>query len=796
MFVARTDQNAMPVPAAGFCGLNQHKHLTFEEVDGQSTEHSFRKKGGMIREGIKNPLVLEFFHTLVWSTMKGFQSIKSGATSTLFARLLLSLSLMSSVGLAANKLWSLQPVHRPEVPAVASQSTNPIDAFIAQKYKEKGLQPTAPADKLTLLRRVYFDLIGLPPTIAEQEAFLRDTAPDAYEKVVDKLLANPQHGVRWARHWLDVLRYADLDGIDGAIMPAASGIHLWRDWVISALNADLPYDQFVRAQLLGNRSRQITTMTATGQRVHVEADPQDDFALGFLARGAMSRENSGQDLALSAVETVSSAFMGMTVGCAKCHDHKFDPIKQTDFYQMKALFDPLVVRKIILATPAEIFANGQKIEEYKRQKAPIDVAIEKLIAPYRTRLYDERVGMLTPEVQAILHKPEKDRTVAEQKIADDYYPTLRIDPSKIKEVMSAEDLAQYKVLQKQQGAFVAPSTLPTYWTVVEDSARLKEKSYVLTTGDPTRPEKDHPVEPGFPFKPADVDFREGRREGFVTWLTAGDNPLFARVAVNRIWQWHFGEGLQRVSSDFGLLGNRPSNQPLLDYLAAEFVAHDYDMKWLHRLIVTSDTYKLASKPSAAQVAVDREIDPNNTYLWHFRLQRLEAEPVWDSILYDAGDLDLSVGGKSFRLPPTGEPDKNLPQAMKVFDTHTNRRALYMARGYVPSHDAMPDFLQAFDADDGRVPCPLRGQTVTAPQALFMMNNELIEKESQKLAHVVLRRAANNLPVAVSLAYRTAIGRPPTAGETQQALRYLQNNPTRFDGFTWMLLNLDEFLYVR
>jgi hypothetical protein len=432
-------------------------------------------------------------------------------------------SAASPTGSQKPKLWSLQPVVRPELPAAVAPSANPIDAFIRQKYEEKNLLPVGRADKSTLLRRVYFDLIGLPPTIAEQEAFLRDESPDAYDKVVDKLLANQQHGVRWARHWLDVLRYTDLDGIDGSIMPASSGIYMWRDWVISSLNHDLPYDEFVRAQILGNRVRKIMTMTATGQRVRVEANPEDELALGFLARGAITRENNEQDLALSAVETISTGFMGMTVGCAKCHDHKFDPIKQTDFYQMKALFDPLVLKKVVMATPAEIFANGQAVEDFNQRKAPIDQAIEKLTSPYRTKLYDERVSMLTADVQAIIRKPEKERTVAEQKTADDYYPTLRIDPSKIKEVMPTEDLAKYQALLKQQKALVPPPELPSYWSVVEDSARLQEKSYILTTGDPKRPEKDHPVEPGFPFKPADVDFRDGRREGFVEWLTAPEN---------------------------------------------------------------------------------------------------------------------------------------------------------------------------------------------------------------------------------------------------------------------------------
>lgn len=695
-------------------------------------------------------------------------------------------------------LWSLEPVVRPQVPSGPTESKNPIDAFIAEKYKQEGLQPNGPADKATLLRRVYFDLIGLPPTVAEQQAFQRDTSPDAYEKVVDRLLASDQYGVRWARHWLDVLRYADLDGIDGSVMPAASGIYLWRDWVISALNHDMPYDDFARAQILGNRSKQHTVMTATGHRVKAEGNPEDQFALGFLARGAVTRQNTDQDLSLSAVETVSSAFMGMTVACAKCHDHKFDPIKQKDFYAMKSLFDPLVPKMVVMATPAQIFANGELVAEYNRKKAPIDEAIEALVSPYRTKLYAERVAMLTPDVQAIIQKPEKERTVPEQKIADDYFPVLRIDPSKIKGAMPPEDRTKYEALLKQQSALVRPPELPSYWTVEEDKTLLEQKTYILTTGDPKLPEKDKPVDPGFPFMPAGVDFRDGRREAFVDWLTAPQNPLFARVAVNRVWQWNFGQGLQRVPSDFGLLGGNPTNQKLLDYLASEFVEHQYSMKWLTRLMVTSNTYKMASKPDASVAAVDEKIDPNNTYLWRFRLQRLDAEPVWDSVLYDSGNLDLSVGGKSFDInPPEKKKKKTDPQpAVSLPEPKMMRRGIYISRGYLPNKDVMPNFLTAFDADDGRVPCPLRGQTVTAPQALFLMNNELIAKESGKLARRVLRQSAGNIPLAVNLAYRTTLGRAPSAPETRRALAYIENNPSRMSGFAWMLFNLDEFVYVR
>jgi len=694
----------------------------------------------------------------------------------------------------AARLWSLQPVARPAVPTGVTASANPIDAFVAADYKAKGLVPVGRADKATLLRRVYFDLIGIPPTIAEQDVFLADESADAYEKVVDKLLADEQHGVRWSRHWLDVLRYADLDGLDGSVMPASTGIYLWRDWVIQALNHDMPYDQFVRAQILGNRYEPKTTTNDFGHRSRVQGSVEDTFALGFLARSAVTREDKDRDVATAAVETISTAFMGMTVGCAKCHDHKFDPITQKDFYAMKAIFDPLALKNVMMATPAEIFANGEKIDGFKKKSAPINEAIDALVGPYRTKLFDERVALLTPDVQAIVRKTEKQRTAAEQKIFDDYYPVLRVDASKFKQIMSKEEVEKYDALVKELNALGTVPALPSYWTVEEDKDLLKQKSYILNTGDPKRPEMDHPVEPGFPFQPKDVDFSDGRREGFVEWLTAPANPLFARVAVNRIWAWHFGEGLQRVTSDFGLLGGKPSNPKLLDYLAAEFVAHHYDMKWLHRLIVTSDTYRLASK--AEQLTKNRDIDPRDAYLWHFRLQRLEAEPIWDAIHYASGDLDLAVGGKSFQLAVPDKKQKIFLPKEDVTDSRTDRRGIYITRGYIPSTDVMNNFLTSFDVDDGRTPCPIRTQTVTAPQALFTMNSDLVEKESEKLAAVVLKENSGDLQAAVGAAYRRTLGRKPSSTELDYALTYIEKDPARMKELAWLLFNLDEFLYLK
>jgi hypothetical protein len=332
-------------------------------------------------------------------------------------------------------LWSLRPVVRPEVPAGLATSSNPIDAFVAEQYRARGLKPAGPADKLTLLRRVHFDLTGLPPTPAEQDAFLQDGSTDAYEKVVDRLLASEQHGVRYARHWLDVLRYADAD----ERMIAASGIYLWRDWVINALNEDLPYDQFVRAQLTGYRTNVRTQMSATGFRSRVEPRPDDMFALGLLARGEVVRDKNAGELPIAAVDTVSTAFMGLTVGCAKCHDHFYDPVSQVDYYRMKALFDPLVARKVLLGTPQELFASGRAIGEAEKRRAPVQAAIDELVAPYKKKLYDDRVAMLPADVRSIILKPEGQRTAAEQKVADDYFPVLRIDSDKFLAIMPPED---------------------------------------------------------------------------------------------------------------------------------------------------------------------------------------------------------------------------------------------------------------------------------------------------------------------------------------------------------------------
>jgi hypothetical protein len=697
--------------------------------------------------------------------------------------------------------WYLKPVKRPDIPAGAVQSanpisTNPIDAFIAAKLQEKGLKQTGPADKATLIRRVYLDLIGIPPTPAEQDAFLADTAPDAYEKVVDRLLADKQYGVRYARHWLDVLRYADVDDT----MAAQSGVHYWRDWVITVLNEDLPYDKFVRAQLTGYRDPEYTTINENGNRRRALPRPFDLFALGFIARGQVTRDGKDtQELPTAAVETVSTAFMGLTVGCAKCHDHKFDPILHTDFYAMKALFDPLVVKRVRLASADDTIRYDTAYSEYETKKAAAEKQVDDLIAPYKKQLFEHLMQMLTPDVQAVFRKPEKQRTAAEEKIADDYHVVFKVMSSGLKDYMPPDLLKQYSVLQKAADAIRPPAALPEFWSVEDDSEKLKEPSYILTNGEPTQPETDKPVQAGFPFEPKGLEFRDGRRETFAEWLVAPENPLFARVAVNRLWGWHFGKSLQPNPSDFGLLGGRPSHPELLDWLAAEFVAKGFSMKAINKLMVMSNAYRMSSVTAPAVMTADRAIDPADQMLWQFPLLRLDAETIWDSIFSSAESLDLKVGGKSFQVAGEEGGGRRGPQTAKADATANSamqRRGVYIQRGYHQSMDVMPNFLLAFDVDDGRAPCPERTRTVTAPQSLFLMNDALVTDASAKFAERLRKATDGDIPRAIDLGYRIALGRSPSAKEKDGALTYVNGDPAHLKGFTWLLFNLDEFSYAR
>lgn len=674
-------------------------------------------------------------------------------------------------------LWALQPLPLGRQDS-REVDENPIDRILSENQSEMGVVPFPRADRETLLRRVTFDLIGLPPTLEDQDAFLTDLSSSAYESLIDRLLANPQHGVRYARHWLDVLRYADVD--EG--MPAGSGLYLWREWVIRALNRNLPYDAFVRTQITGLGDRERSSINALGYRNRKKPKPDDLFALGFLARGATSRANSDHTLAIAAVETSSTAFLGLTLACAKCHDHFYDPISQEDFYRMKALFDPLVLREIPLATAKQIQTYGDELRHYETAKAEVDAAIAELEGPYRERLFEERVEKLPATVQAIIRKVPQARTAEEQKIADDYFPVLRIDVGKIREVMPDPVLKEYDRVRKRLSQLSKPKSLPSFLTVEEDAKRREAVRYVLNSGEASRPEVDRVVQPGFVFEPQGTDYREGLRETFVDWLTSRENALFARVVVNRIWQWHFGKGLHKNASDFGSLSGEPALRRLIDTLAVEFVENDFNMKWLHKRILMSQAYQRASAASDGEWKANRHLDPANESYWRFPLRRLEAEPIHDALLLLADRLDLSLGGESYSSDPKLE--------------HNQRRAIYLKRGFRSREELLPEFLDAFDAEDGRESCARRTVTVTAPQALWLMNNPMVQAAATAFGARLRESAKGDNLEAIKLAYRMALGRAAHPEEIQICLDAMFEREAPFESLAWMLFNLDEFVYIR
>ena len=678
---------------------------------------------------------------------------------------------------AREDLWALESLRLPDR-GEPEDGSNLIDTVLDLEQRRQGIAAYPPADRLTWLRRVSFDLVGLAPTIMEQEAFLEDRSESAYETVVDRLLADSQHGVRYARHWLDLLRYADVD----ERMPAGTNLYLWRDWVIRALNRNLPYDAFVRTQISGLEVRERTSINALGYRSQRQPRLDNMFALGYLARGATSKGNGDHALAMAAVETTASAFLGMTVACAKCHDHFYDPISQEDYYRMKALFDPLILRDVPLATVPQIVQYGQDLRTYEQRKKHVDEAVASIEAPYRERLYEERVQMLTAEIQSIIRKTSSERTPEEQKIADDYFPVLRIDVGKIREVMPKDVVVKYDAVREQLKGLKRPRALPSFLTVEEDPKRREVVRYVLNSGEASRPETERVVKPGFLFEPEGTEFNEGLRETFVDWLTDKENLLFGRVVVNRIWQWHFGKGLHEKANDFGSVPAEPRLRSLLDGLVDEFLEHDFDMKWLHKRIVLSAAYRRASAFEGEGYLSTRDLDPGNEYYWRFPLRRLEAEPIHDSLLALADRLDLSEGGPSYDV----DEESDGPQ----------RRGVYLKRGFRSQENRLPVFLQAFDARDGRESCDRREQTVTAPQALWFMNNSLVHKSASAFAERLDELSRGELLQGIEIGFRMALGRRATASEIQMALTFMEPHPNSFDKLAWMLVNLDEFIYIR
>jgi mono/diheme cytochrome c family protein len=671
---------------------------------------------------------------------------------------------------AAPSWWSFKQPVRPAVPAVqdASRVRNPIDAFILAKLEEKKLHLAPEADRRTLARRAYFDLHGLPPTPEQIDEFVNDQSPDAYEKLVDRLLASPRYGERWGRQWLDLVRYADTSGFETDHF----FITAWRyrDWVIESFNRDKPYNTFVQEQIAADELWP-TNMELEGssklpkekeenvhRRIGTSLFTIGSFPIEFTYYGDQFRAEWQAD----AVDTVGAAFLGLTVGCARCHDHKFDPISQRDYYRMNAIFAGSVEREIPLVSlfdvqtasrnfpllnQAQILkqmaARGGRGGRGARAQANTADA-DPDAAPVRPAPVDPQRAALLPQLgEAYLRAPER-------------YPTAN--------VLAHEE--------------VVPET------------------HILLRGDFKN--KGEKVEPGFlsalnpapPIvEPKDVLFVPQRRKALALWLTSPENPLFARVMANRIWLGHFGDGIVRTPNDFGRQGEPPTHPELLDWLATEFAQRGWSIKQMHRLIMLSSTYR------ASSVADDESLarDPENHFLSRMPRRRLDGDELRDSILAVAGTLNLKMGGVGVIPPLTREEIlaarfPNLWPANPDPAEH-NRRSVYLQM----KRSLTLPLLQIFDAPDTATSCPRREHSTVAPQALAMMNGESNIAQADQFAARITKLAGDNPEAAVDTGWKLAFGRTPTAAERETALDFLRRNS--LPRLCLLMFNMSEFIYV-
>jgi hypothetical protein len=746
---------------------------------------------------------------------------------------------------AGRDFWSFKPVASPTVPEVQRRdwARTPIDAFVLARLEARGLEPAPAADKRALIRRVTFDLTGLPPTPEEIDAFLADAAPDAFEKLVERLMSAPGYGVRWGRHWLDVARYADSNGLDENL--AFGNAWRYRDYVVNAFNNDKPFDRFLIEQLAGDLLPAANEETRT--------------ATGFLALGAKvlaepDREKLEMDTIDEQLDTLGKAFLGMTIGCARCHDHKFDPLKQRDYYALAAIFKSTksfgetqsgVIKhwyEHSFATPEqqkELEAVDKKIADAKAAAESFkSTAMEKLRAAARAKATEYLVAAAAFEPSMPLTRIEAIATplglhprilhhcrlhleyhrdhpffgkwhslaeAGEVDGIDRHYRPLFTESETAFAALKAKNQAAGSLedprleaaraaLHDAAGFLAVPpkpqfafdgETLAEYHRladearVVESNAADAPAAMGVTDGTihtelPIHIRGNHrnlgePVARGFPevmqtsdTRPILPDKQSGRLE-LARWMASPRNPLTARVYVNRVWRWHFGAGLVSTTENFGSQGDRPSHPELLDWLARYFVESGWSTKALHRLILASNTYQMASLHSGEATA--QSLDPENRLLWKFRLTRLDAEQIRDAMLSVSGRLDESFGGKTVPLR----------NRQFVFDhtsmDHTKydglRRALYLP----VIRNNLYTLFQQFDFPDPTMPTGDRSATVVAPQALFLMNSELVMDSSEALASILSDQPGDDAAKAQT-AYQRVLGRPATDSETQRVVAFI------------------------
>jgi hypothetical protein len=658
---------------------------------------------------------------------------------------------------AQRKYWAFQPVTRPAPPKPAA---NPIDAFVLAKLESKHLQPAAPADKVTVLRRVTFDLIGLPPTPEEVDAFLADGSPNAYEKVVDRLLASPHYGERWARHWLDLARYAESEGFKAD--ETRPNAWRYRDYVVRAFNDNKPYDRFVREQIAGDELW--------------PDDPWARVATGFNRHypdesNARVLQQRRQEILNDITDTVSATFMGMTYACARCHTHKFDPILHTDYYRLQAFFANTAADDAIpMMSTAQLKAYQAKKAAWEEKTAPVRAQIAAVLEPHRDALIKDYVDKYPPEIQAILAKPGAQRTAFEWQMYAKAKPYIEFDDKASAKGLKGLEKKKYEelVAELSQSASIDPGELPVGIGMHDLNAQAPA-THLLSVGAWDAPKED--VQPGFLSiidasvpKVVPLANSSGRRTALANWLASPENPLTARVMVNRLWSYHFDDGIAPAPSDFGLMGGKPSNPELLDWLASEFVRSGWDIKKMNKMMVMSTTYRESSAFDAKAAAED----PHNKLLWRFPRARLDGETIRDSALMVSGLLNEKLGGPSvYPELPSGAGTPRGGWKTSTGDDR-NRRSIYI---FVRRNARYP-MLEAFDMPDTHESCGRRNQTITAPQAMALLNSKVSLDWAEAFAGRVLKEAGGDQKAQVETAYRLAYGRKPDGFEKDSVMTFL------------------------
>lgn len=715
---------------------------------------------------------------------------------------------------ASAKHWSFEPIKRPQIPEVRQQAwiRSPIDAFVLAKLEKENTTPSPEASKRTLIRRLSLDLIGLPPKAAEIEEFVNDTRPDAYERLVERLLASPHYGEKWARHWLDLAHYADSDGYEkDLVRPYA---WRYRNWIIDALNSDMPFDRFTIEQLAGD----LLPNATTDQRVATAFYRQ---ALTNREAG-VDREEARFEQNINRTNTISTTWLGLTAGCAQCHNHKYDPISQKEFYQLFAFVDGLREQDIDAPLPGELGPYMRARPAFDRDRRSIldQHEVLKHQAVWEDRM---REAVAKPGVNS-----EWDFVVTGYKVMVDHALQLLATPEAKRSRFDSERLTNY-FLRNPGPDFNRNTRLIT---CLKDARAEMESLYskfkpltmaYVVTNNPDAPPthmaaggdykvKGEVVKPGTPAILPPLPGKPNRLT-LARWLVSRENPLTARVTVNRAWQEFFGRGLVRTSEDFGTQGERPTHPELLDWLASEFVERNWSMKSLHRTIVNSSTYRQSSK--VRKELMDR--DPDNSLLARQSRLRLQAELLRDTALSVSGLLDDRVGGPSIRPPlPAGVAELGYANNVKWAEStgpDRYRRGLYVHFQRTTPHPQLINF----DAPNSNVTCSRRSRSNTPLQALNLLNDPVFFEAAQAFA----TRIATEAPPSARIewAFEQALGRKPSTTERERLAKYVDQQSTvlkdkprqitallpfipertsALDAAVWagvsrVLFNLDEFI---